>query len=94
MAVTAASLRLARPEFLSASDDVINPMIAAAYLAHDAEVWGSLLDLGVELYVCDQLARSPYARDLRLQKDEERTVYQHELARLRRQVGGAWRVLP
>lgn len=94
MTVTAASLRAAHPEFASATDAVVNPVIAAAYLCHDADVWGSLLDVGVDLYACDQLARSPYSRDLRLQRSEERTVYQHEWERLRGQVAHAYRVIP
>lgn len=94
MAVTAASIRAAHPEFEPVADAVVLPVIAAAYLAHDATVWGDLLDVGVDLYVCDQLARSPFARHLRLAKQEERSVYQYEWERLRRQVGAAYRVLP
>jgi len=94
MAVTVADLRREFPEFTPAPDAVLEAAIAAGYVAHDAQVWGSHLDLGVMLYACDRLARSPYARDLRLQMQDGRSVYQTELERLRGQVGAAWRVLP
>ena len=94
MAVTAASLRIAHPEFTSAPDAVVNAAIASAAACHDSEVWGTLLDSGVELKACDTLARSPYGRDMRLTKDVMSTVYLEEWKRLRTQVGVAWRVIP
>ena len=94
MAVTAASLKVAHPEFTSAPDVVVNAAIASAVGFHDSEVWGTLLDTGVELKTCDLLARSPYGRDMRLVKDGLTTVYSLEWERLRTQVARAWRVLP
>lgn len=94
MAITAASVRAAHPEFAAAPDAVINPAITAAYLAHDSTVWASLLDTGVDLWVCDYIARSPYSRDLRLTDKDGTTIYREQWTDLRDQVAHAYRVLP
>jgi len=94
VAVTAADIKADHSEFDAVSDAMVTRYIAKAVAVHDAEVWGSLLDLGVEWKTCDLLARAPFARDLRLQADEEKTIYQSEWERLRGQVSHAWRVLP
>ena len=96
MAVTAADIRTKHPEFdiPRNTDVVLNAYIADAVLLHCAEVWGTRLDLGVEWKTCDLLARSPYGRELRLEKDETRTIYQAEWERIRDQVSHAFRLLP
>ena len=96
MAVTAADIRTKHPEFdiTRNTDAVIDAFIARAVAVHCAEVWGDLLDIGIEWKTCDMMARSPYARELRLERDEERTIYQEEWERLKNQVAHAWRVLP
>ena len=93
MAVTAASLKADHEEFDSLADAVVTRYIAQAERRHDATVWGTLLDDGVMLYACDQMARSPYCSKLRLVSDG-RTLYQDTWESLRRQVGAAYRVLP
>ena len=94
MAVTAASLKAAHPEFGAAPDAVVTATIARSVACHDSEVWGTLLDMGVDLHTCDLLARSPYAREMRLVKAEQTTVYRMEWERLKQQVARAWRVIP
>lgn len=94
MAVTAADIKADHSEFVPVADAVVTAYIAKAVAVHDAEVWGTLLDIGVEWKTCDLLARSPFGRELRLERSEERTIYQEEWERLKNQVAHAWRELP
>ena len=97
MAVTPASLAVHRPEFaaaVAAHLTLVTSMIEKAERATDADVWGDSFDDGVELLVCDMLARSPYCRDLRLVRDGTRTVYRDELETQIKKFGGAWRLYP
>ena len=96
MAVTAADIRTFHREFDIAAntDAVIDEAIAKAVEDQDAEVWGTKMDQGVEWKTCDILSRSPFGRELRLEKDETKTIYQVEWERLRDQVSHAYRMLP
>ena len=94
MAVTAASLKVNRPEFANADNTVVTNFIAKAERRHCSDVWGDAYDDGVELLTCDMLARSPFARDLRLVKESGRTVYFDEWTAMARQFGGAYRLYP
>lgn len=97
MAVTPASLATNRPEFSSvvaARPTLVANFIAKAERVTDAEVWGDSYDDGVELLVCDMLARSPFARELRLVADDNTTVYRDEWTGLARKFGGAFRLYP
>lgn len=97
MAVTPASLAINRPEFaqvVAARAALVTNFIAKAERDLCEEVLGDAFDDAVELHTCDQLARSPFARELRLVPDESITVYYEELERMLRKYGGAWRLYP
>ena len=97
MAVTVASLRADHPEFAD-TDHPSNAEVQAAIdradrLYSDAEL-GDLYDDAVDLKACQSLARSPFARDLRLQKNSRATVYDDDLRQILEPVGRAERVIP
>jgi len=92
VAVTALSVKMKHPEFDNVADATVVLYITQAENCHDSTVWGDLYDDGVEYKTCDLLARSPYARNLRLVNEGDTTIYQYEWERMRNQVGAAYRM--
>jgi hypothetical protein len=82
MAVTVASLRAAHREFADTdhpTDAEVQAAIDKAERFYSEACLGTLYDDAVELKACQALARSPFARDLRLVKDKGATIFDEEL---------------
>jgi len=92
VAVTAASLKAKHSEFDVVADATVTLFITHSESLHDETVWGDLYDYGVEYKACDLLARSPYARNLRLVPEGDVTIYQREWERMQTQVASAYRM--
>lgn len=99
MTVTAASLLENHPEFTQGFADypnMVNGMISQAIAMVDESGYGStaLYDKAVEWKACELLAMSPFARDMRLNKDLDKTYYTREYENMAKVAGSAYRVLP
>jgi len=95
VAVTRASLRTNNPEFEDAPDDVIDAKIANATARVSTTVVGdTVIDNAVEQLACHLLALSPFARDMRLVREDSTTIYMDEYHRIIESQGRAYRVLP
>lgn len=96
MAVTIATIR-AHLEFSAItdlSDAVITDAITKATSRYDATVLDTRTDEVIELDVCDQIARSPAGRSLRLVTDAETTIYELRRDKIRESMARAERVEP
>jgi hypothetical protein len=81
MAASTASFLLAYPSFVNAGTTELNAALADAELL-TSDSYGALRDTVVYLTMADSLSRSPSGRDAKL-ADDEKTVYQHTLDRLK-----------
>jgi hypothetical protein len=81
MAASTASFLLAYPEFANAGTPLLTAALAEAELLV-SDSFGTQRDSVVYLTMADALARSPSGRDAKL-ADDEKTVYQHTLDRLK-----------
>jgi hypothetical protein len=88
VSVTADSFKAEYVGFANAADAIVSAKIADAEALFSEDVWDTLRDLVVKLYVADQLYREPGSRDMQLSPSGE-TVYSEQLKRLCRVVGGA-----
>lgn len=75
--MTIAELRALAPEWDGAPDDVVQGAIDAAEATIDS-TWGAHLERGLVVLASRKLARSPFARDMRLVSREGVTVYDAE----------------
>lgn len=82
MTVTASTLKEAFPEFDGATDAHVTATIALATARCHSATWGDLRDQGIMYMSCDLLARSPFARDMRLVAKDGTTVYQETFDQL------------
>jgi len=94
VAVTSTSLRTEHPEWEDAPDAVVDAAIARAQSLISATVLGDRFDDAVALKACQLLALHPQGRDMRLEKDESRTIYDGPLEALLRAAGSAYRMVP
>jgi hypothetical protein len=81
LAVSTASFLLAYNEFANAGTALLTAHLAQAE-ALTSDSFGTQRDLVVMLVMADSLSRSPSGRDAKL-ADDEKTVYQHTLDRLK-----------
>lgn len=93
MAVTAASFKLAHPEFTNVDDDLVDLKLADAVTMCPDSVWGDFADNGVRLRTARALALQPSGRDLRLVNKDGSTVYDADLGRLVMIVASGGRVV-
>lgn len=92
MAVTIASIRAAHREFSDTdhpTDGEVQSAIDRAERALSEDSLGTVYDDAVDLMACQILARSPYARDLRLTKDSMATIFDDQLRQLLEPIGRA-----
>ena len=76
MAVTRASIRVQFPEFVSASDALIDAKIAEAVIRCDPGTYGTLyIDLAVSYLTAHLLALSPFGRTAKLVSSDGSTEY-------------------
>jgi hypothetical protein len=81
MAADTATFILAYPEFQNAGTSVLTAALAQAETL-TSDSFGAQRDVVIYLTMADALARSPIGRDAKL-VDDEQTVYQHTLDRLK-----------
>ena len=97
MAVTVASVRATHREFAVTdhpTDAEIQSAIDRAERLYCEDELGDLYDDAIDLKTCQLLARAPYGRDLRLNKDTMETIYDEDLRAIVEPVGRAERVSP
>lgn len=97
MPTSVADIRAAYREFSAAThptDAEIQARIDAAERDLDQAVLGDQYDDAIQLWVAQSLARSSYARDLRLKKDEHATIFDEPLRAILEPLGRSWRTLP
>lgn len=97
MAVTIASLRAQRPEFVPTADAVVHAAIDDALSEVDPRVFGATTDQAVGLLAAHKLAASPFGAQARLEPKAQggggahgSTTYGAEYDALARQVGGGF----
>jgi len=84
------------PEFAASElQAVVEAHLADAEFACPVSVWGAgaLRDLGVKLRAADELAKSPFARPMKLVLQNGKTAYGVRLEQLKRRVALTSRVL-
>lgn len=94
MAVTRTSLLVEHPEWANAPSALVDAKLATAQGLLDSDVLGDLYDYAVVLKACQLLATSPFARDMKLSKDDGTTIYDKALNEILIPAGAAHRVLP
>lgn len=95
MAVGASEFLARYPEFTKAqtiAPGLIDACLTEAATLTDATVWGDKQSIGIMLRAADMLARSPFARDMKLVSKDDETVYSIRLRDLKRSVAGGYRV--
>ena len=88
---TAAEFLVQFPEFLGAPEALVDAKLAFAGERTDAAVWGTLHTQGVMQRAADLLAKSPFAREMRLVVDGK-SVYEDDLKAMIRRVAVGVRV--
>jgi hypothetical protein len=83
MALTAQTFKDLYPEFENLGDTLIEARLVAARLACPSDTYGDYFDYATALHAARSLALSPAGRDLRLESDQGKTIYDEELRRLR-----------
>jgi hypothetical protein len=83
MAVTVASFKVARPEFVKAGDAQITAALAFAELETSDTAFGDSRDYAVILKTADILAQSPAGRDSRLMLQQTGAATTYGVERLR-----------
>jgi hypothetical protein len=76
--VTAASFKVAFPEFVTAPDAIVTARIGMAQRRTPAGIWGDLEDDGVSYLTAHLLALAPSARDMRKGEKPGETMYGRE----------------
>lgn len=74
------------PEFVNASEALVNAMLTAAAEDIDPFVWGTKTDQGTGYLAAHKLAQSPYGQNVRLNAKDGNTTYLLEYERIKRQV--------
>ena len=97
MAVTIADVRAAERDFASTdhpTDAEVQTAIDRAERLYDETTLDDRYDDAVLLKVCQTLARKSFARDLRLVKNGQQTIFDEELRAVLESVGRENRVVP
>ena len=97
MAVTVADIRANHRDFANTdhpTDAEVQAAIDRAEAQLDESTLGDQYDDAVEMMTCQDLATSGYARDLRLRKDSERTLFDQRLERILMTRGRSQRPIP
>jgi len=86
MAVSVHRFRKAFPEFRDTSDELCEQKLSAAALRIAPSVWETQTDQGVMVLAAHLLSISPSGEKARLAADPQKTVYQIEWERMKREV--------
>jgi hypothetical protein len=92
MAVTAASFKVARPEFVDAEDAFITATIAQALQRIDPAIFGDETDTATIYLTAHYIAISPFGRNAKLSSKEGETVYHTLFRQIQREKAGGHHV--
>src|SRR5262249_53490766 len=98
MAIDVATFKATYPEFIDAPDNLVQAKLTEAISMVPPAIWGpvgsqqDLVQQGTFLYCAKFLAESPYARDMRLVRDDYTTAYDTRLNQLKHIVTSGFRV--
>lgn len=86
MTVSVNRFRKAYPEFRDTSDELCSQKLAFAELRTAPSVWGALTEQGIMVLAAHLLSVSPEGQKARLATAPDKTVYQLEWERMKREV--------